>query len=379
MMSAGARRRPYRISTWLAALGIRIEQSIALHERVYLLTALTLFALFAVYHALTVPLWFDELFTLFISRLSSLEKMLQAIPADGQPPLQYLLTHLSLRLPGETELTLRLPELLAYMAAGPLTYRIVRRHGTAVQALFALGLLLGSYVGMEQAYTARPYGLLIAFTALTFYSWQTAALREHHRLLPLCGVAVGIAGANLSHHFGVVHTGLFLACGEIARLIQRRRPDAGMAAAIAAGLISLVFTLPLAHMSRTVLGEAVLHSTNFWAKPMPIHLLWYLVMFSLPLLCLVSIFTFLPWAKRPGDWQTSSPPAVPAYEWAATCALCLLLPVLIMLTRLQTGYFQPKYAISTSLGLALLAGWGLPRLSRPRALAQPLLALSMVS
>ena len=72
------------------------------------------------------------------------------------------------------------------MAAGLLTYGIVRRHGTAVQALFALGLLLGAILCMNQAYQARPYGLLIAFTALTFDSWQRAALREHHRLWPLC-------------------------------------------------------------------------------------------------------------------------------------------------------------------------------------------------
>jgi len=375
-MNATATRTPFLISTFLVALGIRAEQSIARHERRYQLFALVVFALFAVYHALTVPLWFDELFTLFISRLSSIKEMLRAMPSDGQPPLQYLLTHLSLRLFGETAFALRLPELLAYMAAGLLTYRIVRRHGTAVQALFALGLVLGSSLCMEQAYQARPYGLLIAFTALTFDRWQAAALKEHHRLWPLCGVAVGIAGANLSHYFGLVHTGLFLACGETARLIQRRRPDAWMAAAIAVGLISLVFSLPLAHMSRTVLGEAVLHSTNFWAKPMPIYLLWYRVMFSILLLCLVFSFTFLPWAKRRSDRQASSLPPVPIYDWTATCALCLLIPVLLLLTTFETGYILPKYVISTSLGLALLVAWGLPRLSRLRDIAQPLLALS---
>lgn len=340
-MNTADAKDPVLASTSLVALGIRSERSIVRHERRYLLLALSVFALFAAYHACIVPLWFDEFFTFFISRLTSLPEMLRAMPADAQPPLQYLLTHVSLRIFGETEFAIRLPELLAYMAAGLLTYGIVRRHGTAVQALFALGLLLGAILCMNQAYQARPYGLLIAFTALTFDSWQRAALREHHRLWPLCGVAVGIAGAILSHHFGVIHVGLLLGTGEAARLIQRRRLDGWMAAAITVGLSPLVLTLPLAYRLHMLLGEAVLHSTNFWAKPSPIYLLWYLGMISLPLQFLVLLFASLRWPKRPGERQASSLPPVPAHEWAAAGALCLLLPVLILLTRFQTGYFHP--------------------------------------
>ena len=335
-----------------------------------------MFAFFAVYHALTVPLWFDEFFTLFISRLPSLPEMLRAMPADGQPPLQYLLTHLFLRVLGESELSLRLPELLAYMAVGLLTYRIVRRHGTAVQALFALGLLLGSIVGIEQAYTARPYGLLIAFTALVFACWQAAALRQHHRLLPLCGVSLGMAGAILSHHFGVVYIGVLLATGETARLIQRRRLDGWMVAAIAAGLSPLVITLPLAHQSHVILGEAVLHAANYGGRPKLMNFLIYLLMAALPLLCLVAILAFLPWPRRTSAGRSSVPPPVPAHEWTAVAALSLLLPIQMLLAALETGVLAARYTIGTSLGLALLCAWGLPRLARLRVIAQPLLALS---
>jgi hypothetical protein len=213
------------------------------------------------------------------------------------------------------------------MAVGLLTYRIVRRHGTAVQALFALGLLLGSIVGIEQAYTARPYGLLIAFTALVFACWQAAALRQHHRLLPLCGVSLGMAGAILSHHFGVVYIGVLLATGETARLIQRRRLDGWMVAANAAGLSPLVITLPLAHQSHVILGEAVLHAANYGGRPKLMNFLVYLLMAALPLLCLVAVLAFLPWHRRTSAVRSSVPPPVPARvgcgcgaEFAVACS-----------------------------------------------------------
>ena len=65
------------------------------------------FGLSATYRAFITPLQFDEFFTLFISRLSSLSEMVQAMPADGQPPLQYLLTHVFIRMFGETEIAVR--------------------------------------------------------------------------------------------------------------------------------------------------------------------------------------------------------------------------------------------------------------------------------
>jgi len=375
-MNTAETRKPFLISTSLVSLGLRSERSMGRHERLWLLLVLAIFALFAAYHACTVPLWFDELFTLFISRLTSLPEMLRAMPADCQPPLQYLLTHFSLQVFGVSELSLRLPEVLAFMAAGLLTYKIVHRHGTAVQAHFALTLLLGSQIGIEQAYTARPYGLLIAFTALTFACWQEAALREHHRLLPLCGVALGVAGAILSQHFGVVHVGLLLAAGETTRLIQRRRLDGWMIAAISAGMSPLAITLPLANQSHQIFGIAILQSTNYRDRPSLTNLIGYLHLIALPLVFLVVAFAFLPWRRDKNGDRADLLPSVPTHEWMAAWALSLLLPIQMLVASFEHRDVASRYAIGTSLGLVLLGAWGLPRLSRLRFIAQSLLALS---
>jgi 4-amino-4-deoxy-L-arabinose transferase-like glycosyltransferase len=349
----------------LAVFGQKLVGSISKHENLYLWLATAIFTLSNIYHACTVPLWFDEFFTLFLSRLSSFQDMLKAMPADGQPPLQYPLTHLSMAWLGQTEFAVRLPELVAYLAVGLLVYRIVRLHGTAVQALFAESMVMGAYISF-QAYTARPYGMLLAFTAMTFACWQTAAIRQTQRLLPLCGVALGIAGAILSHHYGLIYVGLFVCFGETVRLMQRRKFDGPMLAAIFIGGLALGVTLPLAHKSHLLLGEAVLHSTNYFFRPKLGDLRIYLQMAPWSLLILVLVFGLLPWHKRSARQPILGLPQVPLHAWAAVITLSLLLPIMLLTSAFATGVFASRYAIGASLGLALLAAWGLPRLGKLR-------------
>ncbi len=346
----------------------------------YLSACLSLFAAFAIHNASTVPLWFDECFTLFVSKLPSISAMLSAMPADGQPPLQYLLTHFSLALFGETELSLRLPELLAYLCAGALTYRIVRRRGAQVQALFAMTVFLGADINMSLAFSARPYCLLLASTAFTFNSWQISAERKNRRLLPLCGVSIGVAGAILSHHFGVIHVGLFLAIGEAFRLLRSRRIDFAMLAAVAAGVTALGVTLPLARQSRILLGNAILQSPQFWARPMLSDLLNYRTMVAIQPLCFIALFVLIPgYIFRRADPTTDQVAQIPLYEWVAAASLCLLLPFQTLLAALTTGYSQAKYSVSTSLGIALICGWGILRIGYLRRGGQIVLALSTVA
>jgi 4-amino-4-deoxy-L-arabinose transferase-like glycosyltransferase len=377
-MNIPAKQTNYGISTSLSGLRIRIVQSIALHEGLFLLLILAVFGLRAAYFAITTPLSFDEIFTLFISRLASVSEMWKAMPADGQPPLQYFLTHVTLRFFGETELGVRLPELLGYLTAGFLTYKIIRRHSPIIQAAFALALFLGASLNSVTATTARPYGLLLAFTALVFASWQVAESGQQDRLLPLCGVAFGIAGATLSHQFGLIHVSIFLAAGETVRFIQRRRLDGPMLAAIAVGISPLSITLPLARQSRLILGEAILHSTTYWAKPSFVHLLAYIGMVALPLPCLVALWGFWSLPEHSSRDSKDRLPPVPACEWAAAVALCFLLPTVLVFSALETGYFLPKYAVSTTVGLAVVIGWALPRLDRLRINDPFVLALSSV-
>lgn len=360
--------------SFLESFGARLVRSISQHERLYLAFVLAVFVLSDVYKACTAPLWFDELFTLFFSRIPSISDMAKAISIDSQPPLQYFLTHPLLFALGESEFTVRLPELIACAVAGLLTYKIVRLHGTAVQGLFALSMVMGSYV-VSEAYTARPYGLLLAFTALTFASWQLAALKKTGRALPLLGVTMGLAGAILSHNLGVIHVGLFLAAGETTRFIKNRRMDGWMLIAICAGLLPLAITLPMAHDSHLPVA-AVLHSTNYFYRPRLGNLVTYLLMIPIPL-CLLAALGLLLGRKETEPFHADNGPRlVPAHEWAAVSALALLLPVQLIFLALAVGQYATRYSISTSLGLALLAAWGLPIIRSKQNYGQIVLSLS---
>lgn len=335
-------------------LGLRLNRLIRQHEGVWLVSVLLLFAAVTLYRAYVAPLWFDEIFTLKISSLPSLSSMLQAMPADGQPPMQYILTRVALAFPGERELILRSPESAAFVLAGLLTFIIARRRTSAVGALFAATLLMGAWIVQFQSFCARPYSLLLAETAFTFACWQVAANRDKGRALPLIGVSAGMAAAILTHHFGVIHVGCFLLAGEAARALARSRFDLAMFASVLAGLSPLPFTMRLASASKAVMGDAVAHSAIFWAKPKIGDLGAYANLTATPLLLLafaaVALFVSV---RRPLRVQN----AIPIWEWAAVLALCLLLPAVLVLTYFKTGYFVARYAISCSLGLALLCAW----------------------
>jgi len=357
----------------------RLVFSISRYERRWLFGASVLFALLAVYEALTAPLWFDEFFTLFIARLSSFRAMLQAMPADGQPPLQYLLVHPFLKWFGETELPLRLASILAWLAAGLLTWKIVRRHGTPVQALFSFVVLLGATTGSlwlsgisleNQAFTARPYQMVLALTALAYLSWQTATLRSNRRLLPLCGLALSIAAAVLTHHYAILQIGAFLVTGEVFRFLRRQRLDFPLLAAACTGLLPLVFTVPLAIQSRNLIGVVVERSTNFWDRPSLAHLAAWPAFTPWLLFLPLTILACLPESSRPGASEQDPLPAVPRHEIAAATGLVLLPPAQLLLAIAKTHYFFPRYAIGGVLGFALLFAWAWPRAGYLRQVPQ---------
>ncbi len=367
-MSCAPVSKPSPAFSKMATLVNRTAQAFRRREGPLLLFTATVFGVKVVAWAWTGPLWFDEFFTYFLSKISPVSEMLKALPADSQPPLQYLIARLFLHLPGPLEVVLRLPDLIAYVAAGLLVYRIVRRHGEAAQAMFAAVLFWGGVLEQTQAITARPYALLMGFTALAFASWQVASERQWGRFWPLCGVSLGLSGAILSHHFGVIDTGLFLAVGEALRAIQRRRIDCPMLMAIGAGLLPLAITLPLARQSHVLLGNPLLNDPHFWNKPNLGMLAYYIVTAPPALLAILLLLAVIsPAYHRPGRPEEAAI-SVPAHEWGAAAALLLMMPVVLAVAIAGTGYFQPKYAITTTIGVAVLAGWGLPRVVpfRPR-------------
>jgi hypothetical protein len=250
-------------------------------------------------------------------------------------------------------------------------------------------MVLGAQISLAAEMEARPYGLLMAFTALAFAGWQAAtevrpSQHTSGRFWPLAAVTAGLAGAILSHHFGLVHAGFFLAVGETVRLVRRRRIDSPMLAAVALGMTPLFLTVPLARQSSLILGEAVRQSTIFWARPTLGDFSAYGTMIP-PLLFGIAAAAALLVLPGLRERETGPPEArsktgtasIAAHEWAAAVALALIVPVQLALAAAVTNYFREKYAISTALGLAIVAAWGLPRIGSLRRFAEPVFAAAV--
>ena len=296
--------------------------------------------------AARTPLWFDELFTVHLSRLPAGRDLWAAL-ADGtdlNPPLSYLLTRLAVVGLGENALAVRFPAVIGFWVLGVCLFRFVgRRCGPAHALLAALvPLATGAYPG---AYEARPYGLMLGFCGLSLVCWQ-AAVEGRRRALALPGLAAALAAGLSSHYYSAML--IFpLAAGELVRSLARRRLDVPLWLALGAGLAPLPAFLPLlgaarsftyAHVSRPG-WDAVGSSYAFLFRRTGLLLL---VGFTL------AAIVFPKPARQGGAGD-----AVPIHEVAAAVGL-LALPLLgALVGRFAVNAFTPRYAVAAVAGLSI--------------------------
>lgn len=361
--------------TWRAAqFGSRTAAASSHHEVWFVAAVISIWLLARIWYSLA-PLWFDELFTFYLARLH-FEQLLRAIPADGNPPLYHLLARASMAAFGQTELAVRLPAIAGFLGAALAVYHYIRRRRPAVFALLGMLVLLCSPVA-DYGSEARPYSLMLAFTGLALVSWQAACEERRSRVLPLIGVAAGIAGAIATHHYGSVYVGITILSGEAVRIIQRRKLDIPLYCAAAAGLCMLAFTVPLAIASHRVMFDFVRESPVFWSRPSLRKLFSYRWMMSVwfpP-----AFLALLQWtrgvfsrAEAPGR---SEPDHIPAHEVAAAIGLASMIPVMLVLTSVTTRYYMDRYGIGAAMGLAILAGFTAPLFGKTRNHAAAVAAL----
>ncbi|HUD23862.1 MAG TPA: glycosyltransferase family 39 protein, partial [Acidobacteriaceae bacterium] len=190
------------------------------------------------------------------------------MPSECNPPLYPLLARLAIRLFGLTDLSVRMPDILSFLAALAGVYVFVRRECGVVFGLLAV-VLIFSEPGWTYSFEARPYGLLLAFLMLALVSWQSAAnaaeaTPPRPRRLALAGMVVGIVGSILSHGIGILEVGVPLLLGEAVRLYRTRRPDWPVFTTALAAIPALAIILPM--MRRT--SNLLLIYTHAWMHPL---------------------------------------------------------------------------------------------------------------
>ena len=317
------------------------------------------------------PFWHDEIYTIVMSRLPSVQAMWSA-GVDGvdlSPPLNALLTRGAHAVFRVGNVATRLPPLAGFMVAVCFIFLLVWRRAGSVAAVSA-ALLPFVTAGLRFASEARPYGVMMGLAAVTLYCWMEAAIGRH-RARNLVLLAIGIAASIWNHYFGALVLAPIVA-GECVRIARERQIDRGVVIALMSGILAAVPLYPL------VAASASQRST-FWARgswnQLPETYVFVLnALWSVPAALIgaaIAALLAIAWLRRVD--RDPAPRTIRPHE-AIAIATAVGIPVLgVLLGRLVTGVFIPRYALAAVPGVCIAIPLTIWRLDSRRSRADVLL------
>jgi hypothetical protein len=303
--------------------------------------------------ALAKPLWYDELFTYYMSRLPGIKSMWSAVKdgADLNPPLLYLATRAAQRVFGDGLIATRLPAILGCLTMLLCLFGFVARRCGAAYGFAAMlfAALSGAYTF---AYEARSYGMVLGFCGISLVMWQLTADRRN-RHWALAGLALSVGAALLTHCYAVLIL-LPLVSGEITRSFTRKRLDWPVWIALVLGGCAVVTYLPLLGAShRLALDNVTFRPTlrvltecyGMMTAPLAVPLALALVI-VIALRCTGGLQA---WRPIPQGFEV--------HEIVAALAL-VLVPVFAFLIAIFVSHvFMPRYGLAAVIGFSILFTW----------------------
>jgi hypothetical protein len=317
------------------------------------------------------PLWTDEFFTLYLSRLNPAPLWTALLTGgDQHPPTFYLLHHAILRSLGEASWVLRLPALLGFLLMMLCLFRFVARRTSVAYGLVAMLIPLVTF-GQDFAYEARGYSLLLGFLALAAVCWQQCGDSRWQAAGSL-GLAAALIGGVLSHYYSVLLIPAF-ALAEAVRSFRRKRWIPSIWIALCTPVVPLIAFLPLLRSSS---GFAA----TFWARPRLSEIpLYYEKTLGSGLTCILLGLAvagiYRAASVDPKQPNISAARSVPAEEIILAVILSAAPVIAYAFGKTMTGVFAWRYAIGGALGLAMLFGFVCFRIFRGNVIAACLIAL----
>jgi hypothetical protein len=327
--------------------------------------------LLATFRSLFRPLWHDELFTLYLSNFPDLGTLLRELQKiDLNPPLGYIVTQPFLSIPLPAEVALRLPDLIAFWICSTCLLVFVANRLNAAFGLLAV-IVFWYTESLSLATEARPYALLLMFFAIAMLCWQEAAAFGPRRRLALVVLPFALAGMIASHCFSVFYF-LPFAYAELARWIERKRPDFYLWAIFIACACLTFFYIPLFNRYNTEIFPAafiggprkILHFFKLW-------ILGIGPLLALAAVCVAGLLKFLG-KSQPGE--KVKPTMTELAFLLGLIAVPIEINFALMLTR---SSFWPRYAVVAALAAGIGFSWLVSYLAKGRSVA-PLLASAVV-
>lgn len=310
-------------------------------------------------NALARPLWLDEIIALYIAGLPAVRDIWHSLlnATDGNPPLYYLLLRPILHAFGSGPVVSRIPTIAGVWVAAFCVFSFVRRRASVLAAAIATLCFVHSGACFW-ATEARPYAVVLGFAGVALVCWQRCAEGSAGRVFWLSGLTLTIACMVSTHYYAALMV-VPLFCGELARLIVRKRFDWAVTACLAAGVSCIFFWLPLLRSVRGNVAENAATAKYFAEPVLPVLYGAYGVLLN-PLVVpgVLCLGLFVLFSRKSSSVRPPADPlGIPAHETAAVVALAGL-PLIAFLTAvLVTKTFVVRYVLEGAIGLAILLGF----------------------
>jgi len=130
-----------------------------------------------VYEASHLPFWYDEIFTVAVTRLPSMPAIWRALAhaVDSSPPGFYALERLASAFASDELIAFRLASIAALPIVSLCLFAFVQRRLGSLSALIAAVVPLLTVLYSQYSLEARPYAPMLACLSIAILAWQRAS------------------------------------------------------------------------------------------------------------------------------------------------------------------------------------------------------------
>ena len=297
-------------------------------------------------------LWWDEIVVYYIATLPNPNAMWDALlsGADWQTPTYYFILHYLSAWFGPSPLVLRSIAIIPYWLATLVLYFTVARRTSPLYGFLAM-LFPSLTIAFNYSFEARPYALVLLFTACTFLSWQLTK-EERFRRFALPALCVSLA-ATVCVHYNACLIVLPILAGEAVLALRKRRVDFPVLISIFSAALPVMLLLP--HIL-TIKRFAAMFSadTNFEALA-EIYVVFFLrfMVLAAPIGTASIIWLALPRSRRHENGVLRPPENKLASPTIVAATTFLTLPIIYFALSFVTHTLHVRYVLETVIGAAI--------------------------